>query len=276
LLSNEIAYVETQLRLTKQELQISKTQDGIGPSARKKASHQRKSSEPFTFKKPTAFDIEAGMRKQVKSLHELAATQERTIQKCVDSLHKKRETIARCKLQIRSFTEENANLSNIGAKSRALLDTSLILEEFENEDDPFFVRTSQSTNGSPAPFYRQAQSVSLLNELSITVHDFTEENTFNFDKANEITSQSPNESHIVFLSPLIRPNEHDQSDLPDLDLQDHSCFEIKQLLTSTHDLLLDLPLKVESFKRMRMRPKAMSKPCLLSRLTQSQLFKVKV
>jgi uncharacterized coiled-coil protein SlyX len=270
-----MAYTEKQLRLTTQELEVSKTQL-IVPSAHKKATHQRKTSEPFNFNKPAAFDAEAAMRKQVKSLQELAASQERTIQKCVSSLHKKRETIAKCKHKIRCFTEENSNLSNISAKNKALLDTSKILEEFDDEDHPFFVRTRQSPSGSPAPFYRRAQSVSLLDELSITVNDFTEENTFNFDRANEIPSMSPDDSHIRFLSPLIRPIEHDQPDLPDLDLQDHDCVEIKELLTATHDLLKDFTLKVEGYKRVRMSPKTMSRPCLLSRLTQSQLFKVKV
>lgn len=201
------------------------------------------------------------------------------IQKCIRNLQKKRETAKKYKLKVLELKEEKANLHTLVTREKALLNASKLIFE-EDEDSSILVSYRQSTSESPAPFYKQSdrESLSLLDELSNTFHDFAEEQVFHSDKVNE--------SQLRLVSPInqLQPKAH-TFELNMFALEDHtpkgkqdhwdaqggSLGQVRELVSSTHDLLKDFLIKMQTPRRRKLY-----RTCLLSRLTQSQLFQVGV
>mmetsp|Transcript_2158 Transcript_2158/g.5443 ORF Transcript_2158/g.5443 Transcript_2158/m.5443 type:complete len:358 (-) Transcript_2158:5096-6169(-) len=277
-LAEDITVLEHQLALTREELEVQKNHL-VSPAGQKRSLHQRKKSEPFFNFRDRENENEQMLQNQIKSLQDLCASQEKLIQKCVKNLHKKKDTIEKYKQQVMHLREEKANLTCVLQKEKALLDASRFI--FEEDEDESLLSTSES----PAPFYKNSEkeSLSLLDELSSTFHDFTEEQAFNFEKVNE--------SNMRIVSPIIKPHNPDFADENMIEINpfasravspanmvhtggfeaDDNLVEIHELVASTHNLLKEFLTKVSTPRKRRSY-----RTCLLGRLTQNTLFQLNV
>lgn len=226
------------------------------------------------------------LQTQVKSLRDLCSSQEKMIQKCVKTLQKKSETIAKYKQQAKTLKEEKNNLTLIAARDETMLEASRSIFEQDEED---IVRLMQSPSESPAPFYRNSvgESLSLLDELGGDFQDFAGAKAFTFDQAAgppahlKVPQRLP--TPMQFVSPIIRPDIgvlHDDN-LIELNpftstLQsptykpDDNLEEIRELVESTHTLLKEFLAPKPSPTRRR-KPVRIG---VLGRLTESKLFKL--
>jgi chromosome segregation ATPase len=254
-LQENLGLVNRQLNLTRQELEVSKTQL-ITPSNHRAAQHSRKKSEPFfSFKEKPAASNEPLLQSQIKSLQELCATQEKTIQKCVQKLQKKRGCINTYKQQVNALKEERANLVVIAARDKAALEESRKGMSDIDEDESFSVRLTQDVSEMPAPFHRsRQQSINFFEELSSPIQTL---------RTEEPPCEKEVESPQRIVSPLIKPIN--------CEFPSENLHEIKHLATSTKNLVTELMTQLEPPpKRKRVRG------CYLSLLTRSQLFMMNV
>jgi hypothetical protein len=254
-LQQNFSLVNRQLNLTRQELEVSKTQL-ITPSNHRTAHHSRKKSEPFfSFKEKPAPSNEPMLQSQIRSLQELCATQEKTVQECVQKLQKKRGSITRYKQQVKTLKEQRAHLAAISARDKAALHESAKSMFDVDEDEYLSVGVTQDVSDMPASFLRsRQQSINFFEEFSTPIQTLTTE---------EPHCEREAEFPVRIVSPLIKPIH--------CECPSESLDEIKHLASSTKDLVKELMNELEP-PSTRRRVRA----CYLSWLTRSQLFMMNV
>lgn len=224
---------------------------------------------------------EEPLQRQVKSLQDLAATQERVLQKCVTELHKKQESIDKYKQKLKALRQETVELNSVVAKEQAQL--TAFNASFKSKEKPkVSIRVKFRSPEAPAPseFNSQLGSPTHADQQNICL-DFPGEHTQDLAPSKDLehscqSSQSLpwqiHGEHIIELNQYISTAPTPRaSRQPHYKFSDYDICELRSLLNSTQNLLKTLPKPPQTPRKRRVY-----RTCLLSRLTQHQLFQLNV
>jgi chromosome segregation ATPase len=287
-LANQLAGMETHLSRIQQELEASKAK----PTQAKLNHSRKKSILSFSQMNSENFDKEQILQSQVKSLQDLCASQEKMIQKCVESLQSKKHAVTRYRQRVALLEEEKQTMQRMGS----------------DDEDLGVVSVVQSPRQIPRLRYlhTRRESLSLFQELGGSFNELCEAQPLQHKEAVKgdlqfISPEGPthlkdsvnadlralNVFHGEIMPDRLNAHHHQNavSSCSDVDLAqsqvtqgdvraktltelNRQCLsELKQTVAAANELLKSCLAKVKS-----PRTRQHKSMCLLSELTKSQAF----